>query len=466
MDRNSSNLTTWMSRSWILLKECIRHTVLDFFLRLETTFLSYFTLVIKLCSLLFLFFWISLATGYVVNSYFRPSVLTEKIFFDFAKEKPLARIHLLYPERQWVYSDSDNDNASSHSMAKAKKGVQRRYYFHSDIKYNFIATFLLSKSPRNAALGKVMVSLLVKDKRGGDLARSTRPVVLPYQSTAVVLLDVFLHWPLYTFGIRREAVSCRVDLMSNFVEGRGDGASASLELTLSTAAVDVEEATGIPLPEGVILGGRDGRHVCVTVQNFQQTVTADPELDYHNRHYYNGNENGNGNDLMATGLGEVPLNGNDDDGGDRDSGDEDSVYRNGDGDRIIIPNVTVRNPNQLSPLLSVGRRAPAVVTVAVIPTIQRISSGNRNRDREQQQQQQQDGNNDSRLHADIGINSEIAEVSDNDNNDTSSDNYDDSDNVVINHQQTNGKDDEDRDGDRVCTAPSPSPIYGLRRRFS
>jgi hypothetical protein len=167
----------------------------------------------------------------------------ERVYFDYSQSPPIARVNLMSLEKQWSYVDGRD----SQGVSKNARGQ----FLRSDFAYMIDASFRLSKSRKNYELGKFMVFLDVVDSTGASMARSARPVAVPYQSASTLWLDSVCTFPLRVVGFTSAHETSRVDvsLMNAYWERAGSGAATEiLELTLDSAVPDIVETTVTVMP--------------------------------------------------------------------------------------------------------------------------------------------------------------------------------------------------------------------------
>jgi len=205
------------------------------------------------------------------------AIIYEPVYFNFATPEPIAKIDILASNRQWIsnrdsYLDSaaqksyfessssslpsssfSSNNAqdideprvpSPSSSSSSSRPEQEEYkrYFKPSSTYTFHSTVEIAKSRRNMELGKFMISLRLFDSTGRVIARSSRAVVVPYQSIVSSTLQTLFLSPLVLSGLsqRYEQHKVRVTFMNDFVEpGHMQPPTSLVELSLSTNEADV-----------------------------------------------------------------------------------------------------------------------------------------------------------------------------------------------------------------------------------
>ena len=198
----------------------------------------------------------SLFLYFGLYTYLLPKALVrEPVYFDFTtKPHPSARIGLLSKEKQWHYVNTKRHGLGSSSAEESGGSSLRRFLFPG-FRYSVDLTFHLAKSRRNLDLGKFMVYLTMVDSSGDSIAKSARPVVVPYQSFPSLAIDSLTKYPLRLCGLYQleETSNIRVSIMNDYREPLSAGASTEVvEMTLSTDAVDVGEVYLTIMP---VLGG-------------------------------------------------------------------------------------------------------------------------------------------------------------------------------------------------------------------
>lgn len=247
---SSSSSSTTSIRLWVLTK------LSDVFWYLVLFISTLIMPVVKAMALVLVIILISMSASYFMYLSLSPkSLLREKVYFDFSRSSPSARVSLVAREKQWYYLKNDaavndnnnavknnNDIADNSGMGNGAFNSHR--FLKSDSKYTIDAAFVLAKCPRNFDIGKFMVHTTVVDTSGDAIAKSSRPVAVPYQSTTSVLLDSLLMFPFRFVGLSTSAemVTVDVNIMNEFTEPTVTiPATEYLEMVLSTNDVDVIE---------------------------------------------------------------------------------------------------------------------------------------------------------------------------------------------------------------------------------
>jgi len=184
-----------------------------------------------------LFFILSLVSYTLFYRWMVPKALaSEPVYFDYDAKPPTAKINMLSLEKQWAYTNKKNNIQMTNTNIDKKSSTS---FLRSDFVYQIDATFDLSKNRQNYDLGKFMVYLAVVDTTGASIAKSARPVPIPYQSEMTLWLDAICKYPFRVFGFLSEHETARVEvpLMNSYREPSGPAAASSetLELSLSNS---------------------------------------------------------------------------------------------------------------------------------------------------------------------------------------------------------------------------------------
>lgn len=181
-------------------------------------------------------FSISLLVHYLLRRQLVPNALIdEPLYFNHKGVNPVVKIDLLSAERQWYYVQEYSDPFYE----------KYKYFLHSGTKYNIDAIFELAKSPRNYEVGKVAATLTMVDTSGDSIAKSVRPVYIPFQSQTSLFLESIVLFPLRLVGIlpSAETVIVQSPLMHNFMEPlKSHPSTQYVELTLSSSKLDLQDA--------------------------------------------------------------------------------------------------------------------------------------------------------------------------------------------------------------------------------
>jgi len=243
-----------------------------------------FVPILQMTTLFFVCFVVAVISSYAIYTSLLPKALiSEPVYFDFSSQPPVARVNLLSEEKQWYYlkgeggggmaTPSQQQNTPSRlsglggsaggrgrgtgsvgTEGSSSSGVgfsneeelpvyHDRRYLKSGSRYMLNADFVLAKSPRNFEAGKFMLHTSLMDTNGELIAKSSRPVVLPYESYITLILNVLAWFPLRLLGFisGSETSKVQVHIMNDFKEPPLNvPATEFVEMTLSTAMVDVE----------------------------------------------------------------------------------------------------------------------------------------------------------------------------------------------------------------------------------
>ena len=161
----------------------------------------------------------------------RGELINKQVFFDYDEARPIARINLLSKHDQWESWKTRHYESDTRA--------HKQMFMKSGMIYNIDAVFQLSKSEKNYKTGKFMTTFSVVDAAGDLIARSKRPIVMPYQSSLSLIMENIVK--IVSWSSKRETTAVSISLMDNFYE-RGSGpAVETLEFELSTNEFDVEE---------------------------------------------------------------------------------------------------------------------------------------------------------------------------------------------------------------------------------
>lgn len=207
--------------------------------------------ILLLARLLF-FFLSSVGMYSLLYLYLMPRALVkEPIYFDYGSSPPTATLNLYSAHKQWEYV-SGGLNAGTATDDTTAASSQ---FLRSDFAYSVDIGFTLAKSRRNYEIGKFMATVSLVDNTGDLIAKSSRPVVMPYQSSVTLFLDSISKYPCRIIGIcdQNEVVSVHVPMMTEYREPKTH-ATESLDLTLSSDKADIGavEVTIMPVLRGVV----------------------------------------------------------------------------------------------------------------------------------------------------------------------------------------------------------------------
>jgi hypothetical protein len=158
-------------------------------------------------------------------------LINKKVFFDYDEIRPIAKIHLFSKHDQW-----DNLQTSGYYDAQSKGSIKP--FLKSGTTYKIGAVFYLSRSDKNYKFGKFMTTLSVIDAAGELVAKSKRPIVMPYQSPLAFIIGTLTRLVIYS---QPDTAVVSISLMDNYLEQDGAPATELLEFELSTNSFDVEE---------------------------------------------------------------------------------------------------------------------------------------------------------------------------------------------------------------------------------
>jgi hypothetical protein len=139
--------------------------------------------------------------------YFTPVYIRHRLYFNFDDFPPIAKFNFIVPENQWTTHIQYAWRSSLTSLLK------------TGIEYKVEMQFWLSKSIQNLEMGKFMCHLTIKDVFGNDVGDSSRPIVIPYQSTITRVLYSLLEFPFRLLGLLSvsESIQVNVEFMNNFI---------------------------------------------------------------------------------------------------------------------------------------------------------------------------------------------------------------------------------------------------------
>ena len=154
---------------------------------------------------------LSLLLHYLLRRQLVPNALIdEPLYFNHKTTDPIASVDLLSAERQWRYTQEYSDPYYHKKTSFLRSGTT--YYIDAE--------FELSKSPHNYEVGKVTATLTLIDTAGDSIAKSIRPVYIPYQSSTTLYLESIILFPLRLCGLlpSAETAVLHTPLMHNFFE--------------------------------------------------------------------------------------------------------------------------------------------------------------------------------------------------------------------------------------------------------
>lgn len=175
------------------------------------------------------------------NRWVPRAIVDENVYFDFTVSPAMANLNLNKGQKQWDYVKAETI---------ADKARSSMSFFKPDSSYNINALLSMAKSKKNYESGKFALTLTTIDSSGDVVAKSVRPVALPYQSPTSLLIETVALQPLRLLHLARpqESVDLFVPLMDAYREPQSSAAQPQfterLELLLSSAA---GEAPGVDL---------------------------------------------------------------------------------------------------------------------------------------------------------------------------------------------------------------------------
>ena len=107
----------------------------------------------------------------------KAEIVKDPIYFDYSQSNPSAKIHLLYPNKQWVYSEMSCKNMNDHNCKKYKNSEV--LYLKRGTRYDFFADFVIPKSIRNYRIAVSTLYAHVFNIHGEIVATSVRSLVCP-----------------------------------------------------------------------------------------------------------------------------------------------------------------------------------------------------------------------------------------------------------------------------------------------
>lgn len=138
-----------------------------------------------------------------------PTAFVNKpVFFDYNVQPIVARINFGALENQWYYT---------HAKMKSK---YRTPFMKSGGFYSVDMSVSFAKSEKNFLFGSTALTLSMIDGSGEAVARSTRPLVVPYQSPSSRFVETMSLQPLRLWGLSKtvEFTTVHVQLMNDYEE--------------------------------------------------------------------------------------------------------------------------------------------------------------------------------------------------------------------------------------------------------
>lgn len=196
--------------------------------------------ILKFIALVWAIFFAAIGLYYIIYQRYVPKLMLEEpIHFNFAIDAPSAKLNLLMP------NDHSGEILSSLHYGRP---LAEKYLRPGSI-YEFSLKFTVAKSPRNQNIGKFMSYLTVMDRKDEPVARSARPVVVPYHSDLFLIADQIFKLPLYFLGAE-EAETIQILMLRNYKEPYNEAASTkTVEVSISRSDVDILHCTLTIYPE-------------------------------------------------------------------------------------------------------------------------------------------------------------------------------------------------------------------------
>lgn len=166
-------------------------------------------------------------------------IIRQPIYFDFSLDQPKAVLSLTALEKQWT-----------NYRVKQLIGTGPRP-LKSGALYDVGAFVSLSRCPRNVDLGKVALTTTIIDNSAEAVARSIRPVVVPYYTDSYLFLETIFTFPSRFFGFKSETESSEVyvSIFKDYQEPYFSFPAAEMiELMLSNNLIDIIDLELIILP--------------------------------------------------------------------------------------------------------------------------------------------------------------------------------------------------------------------------
>lgn len=196
--------------------------------------------LLKFIGMLWLIFLSAIVMYYWIYQHFVPKLLLqEPVHFNFDHENPPAQLNLLMP----------NDHSGEIlSLSHYGKSLPRKFLRPGSI-YDFSLTFSVAKSERNQDIGKFMSYMSVVDKLDQVVARSGRPVIVPYHSRLSLLADRVVRLPYTLLGLPETEI-LEIQMLRHYKEPYSEAeATKSVEITLSRPDVDIMDCHLTIYPE-------------------------------------------------------------------------------------------------------------------------------------------------------------------------------------------------------------------------
>jgi hypothetical protein len=194
----------------------------------------------------------SFVTYYYLYRFILPKhgIFKQPVYFDFNETNPMANISLSALEKQWSYQHP--------SIVEYRKLNKETRFLMEGLSYQIEIDFLLPKSKRNFELSKFMLYLYSYSKSGELIAKSSRPVIIPYQSDISKYVEDLLELPFVLFGKTfsqfgafffslSSGFHVRLVVMNSYVEPRV--ATDRLDVVLSSSLPDIGDVFLTVIPE-------------------------------------------------------------------------------------------------------------------------------------------------------------------------------------------------------------------------
>lgn len=155
--------------------------------------------------------------SYLSHRYLPKPLHQERLYFNLAESQPSAYLTLLHPEKQWHRVPSHSISTTTTTTATSASTPSSSSFFpsssrqvrdhhsvqpwledrllHSGVEYSIIVYAELAKSIRNYDLGNVVLHLEVIDSSNTIIAKSYRPLIMPFQSTPSLYVESILSIP-------------------------------------------------------------------------------------------------------------------------------------------------------------------------------------------------------------------------------------------------------------------------------
>jgi hypothetical protein len=166
-------------------------------------------------------------------------VIHSQVYFDFGLEHPKALISLSSLKQQW------SNLKMKHTLGTGTRSLK------SGFLYDIEAIVRVSKSPRNIDLGKVALTTTIIDHTAEAIAKSVRPIVIPYYSDTYIFLETIFNFPtrFFDFPTSADSSSMYISIMKDYQEPSFTlPPSELIELHLSNSLIDVMDMELIILP--------------------------------------------------------------------------------------------------------------------------------------------------------------------------------------------------------------------------